>query len=79
MVLRGFALPLAADLLQAVAHIEAHAPFRHLVTPGGKAEAAFTQSAAPPVAYGVSIALGTMLALLFPEPNALFGLLLHRG
>ncbi len=36
VVLRGFALPLAADLLQAVAHIEAHAPFRHLVTPGGK-------------------------------------------
>jgi len=39
-----------------------------LVLPGGKAQAAFAQSAAPPVPYGVSIALGTILALFYPEP-----------
>jgi prepilin peptidase CpaA len=50
-----------------------------LVTPGAKAEAAFTQSAAPPVAYGVSIALGALLALFFPEPVTLINLVFHRG
>ncbi len=35
MVLRGFALAQAAALLQAVKQIEAPAPFRHLITPGG--------------------------------------------
>lgn len=35
MVLRGFALAQAAALLQAVKRIEAPAPFRHLITPGG--------------------------------------------
>jgi prepilin peptidase CpaA len=50
-----------------------------LITPGGKAQAAFTESAAPPVAYGVSIALGAMLALFYPEPIALINMLLHRG
>jgi len=34
-VLRGRALAVASDLLSAVADIEAEAPFRHLVTPGG--------------------------------------------
>jgi prepilin peptidase CpaA len=50
-----------------------------LVTPGAKPAGAFTKSAAPPVAYGVSICLGTLLALVFPEPNHLINLLLHRG
>jgi DNA oxidative demethylase len=35
MVLRGFALAQAADLLAAVQGITAQAPFRHLITPGG--------------------------------------------
>ena len=35
MVLRGFALAQAADLLAAVQQVTARAPFRHLVTPGG--------------------------------------------
>ena len=35
MVLRGFALAQAADLLQAVQQVAAQAPFRHLITPGG--------------------------------------------
>ncbi len=34
-VLRGFALAQAGELLQAVKQIEAQAPFRHLITPGG--------------------------------------------
>lgn len=34
-VLRGWALPRAAQLLQAIDAITAQAPFRHLVTPGG--------------------------------------------
>lgn len=34
-VLHGFALPMAERLLAGVAAIEAAAPFRHLVTPGG--------------------------------------------
>ena len=53
--------------------------FVGLVTPGAKASASLTQSAAPPVAYGVSIAIGTALALFFPEPNQLIGLLIGRG
>jgi alkylated DNA repair protein (DNA oxidative demethylase) len=36
VVLRGFALAQAAQLLQAVEAVAARAPFRHLVTPGGK-------------------------------------------
>ena len=36
VVLRGFALAQAAQLLQAVDAIAAQSPFRHLVTPGGK-------------------------------------------
>ncbi|CAN7388893.1 DNA oxidative demethylase AlkB [Acidovorax sp. LjRoot129] len=36
VVLRGFALAQAADLLQAVESIAATSPFRHLITPGGK-------------------------------------------
>ena len=35
LVLRGFALEQAADLLRAVGQVAALAPFRHLVTPGG--------------------------------------------
>ncbi len=35
VVLRGFALPRAADLLRAVGQIATAAPFRHLMTPGG--------------------------------------------
>ena len=35
MVLRGFALTQAGDLLQAVEQVTAQAPFRHLITPGG--------------------------------------------
>lgn len=35
MVLRGFALAQAADLLVQVQQVAAKAPFRHLVTPGG--------------------------------------------
>ena len=34
-VLHGFALPAVDALLNDIAHIEAGAPFRHLVTPGG--------------------------------------------
>lgn len=34
-VLRGFALPRVGDLLEGLACIEAEAPFRHMVTPGG--------------------------------------------
>src|SRR5690606_38895560 len=34
-VLHGFALPRADDLRAAIAAIEAEAPFRHMVTPGG--------------------------------------------
>ena len=40
-VLRGFALPVADQLLQEITAIEQEAPFRHLVTPGG-----FTMSVA---------------------------------
>ena len=36
VLLRGFALGLAPALLQAVEAITAHAPFRHLETPGGQ-------------------------------------------
>lgn len=35
-LLDGFALPVAADLLQAVEVVTAAAPFRHLITPGGR-------------------------------------------
>lgn len=35
LVLRGFALEQAADLLRAVEQVAAQAPLRHLVTPGG--------------------------------------------
>ena len=35
MVLRGFALAQAADLLAAVQQVTSQAPFRHLITPGG--------------------------------------------
>ena len=41
MVLRGFALDRAAELLEAIRVVTARAPFRHLVTPGG-----FTMSVA---------------------------------
>ena len=49
--------------------------FIGLIMPGGKAEAALAESAAPPIPYGVSIAIGTFLALLFPEPKDLLALL----
>jgi prepilin peptidase CpaA len=39
-----------------------------LAMPGGKASVAAEDSAAPPLPYGVSIFLGTVLALFFPEP-----------
>jgi len=39
-VLRGFALPVAEALLAEIARLSAQAPFRHLVTPGGKAMSA---------------------------------------
>jgi DNA oxidative demethylase len=35
VVLRGFAAPRAAELLEEVQHVAASAPFRHLVVPGG--------------------------------------------
>jgi DNA oxidative demethylase len=35
VILRGFALPIDAALLEAVAEIAAAAPFRHMVTPSG--------------------------------------------
>jgi DNA oxidative demethylase len=35
MLLRGFARPIQHDLLSAIAGITAHAPFRHMSTPGG--------------------------------------------
>ena len=38
-----------------------------LTVPGGKASAAIQESAAAPIPYGVSIAIGTFLALLFPQ------------
>lgn len=41
VVLRHFALPMADELLAAISAIQAQAPFRHLVTPGG-----FTMSVA---------------------------------
>lgn len=41
MVLRGFALPRAAEWVRVVADIEAEAPFRQMMTPGG-----FTMSVA---------------------------------
>jgi DNA oxidative demethylase len=41
LVLRGFALPYVGELLPALSAIEAAAPFRHMVTPGG-----FTMSVA---------------------------------
>ena len=47
-----------------------------LVTPGGAKTMTLTSSAAPPVPYGVSIAIGTALALFFPNPGHLFGSLL---
>ena len=34
-VLRGFALPYVDELLTAIQGLEHHAPFRHMVTPGG--------------------------------------------
>jgi len=39
-LLRGFALPQAADILAAIATVEAVAPFRHMITPGGHAMSA---------------------------------------
>ncbi len=47
--------------------------FLSVVVPGGKAHLATVS--APGVPYGVSIALGTLLALFFPEPNTLLQLL----
>lgn len=41
MVLRGFALPHARELIAAIEVVEAASPFRHMVTPGG-----FTMSVA---------------------------------
>lgn len=41
VLLRGFALPAAADIAAALREVEAAAPFRHMVTPGG-----FTMSVA---------------------------------
>ena len=35
IVLRGFALPLADALVNAVSDVTAQAPFRHMITPGG--------------------------------------------
>ncbi len=35
VLLRGFARPLEGDLIAALRDIEEHAPFRHMVTPGG--------------------------------------------
>ena len=40
VVLRGFALPVAGDILAAIGKVEAAAPFRHMVTPGGHAMSA---------------------------------------
>lgn len=39
-----------------------------LMMPGGRADVTERDSAAPPMPYGVSIGLGTLLALFFPEP-----------
>ena len=38
VVLRGFALARAGELMDAVERIDAAAPFRHLTTPGGHGE-----------------------------------------
>lgn len=46
-----------------------------LILPGGKAQAAIARSAAPPIPYGISIALGGILALFFPEPQTLLALM----
>jgi prepilin peptidase CpaA len=46
-----------------------------LAMPGGKATVAAHESAAPPMPYAVSIGLGTLLALFFPEPLHLMQLL----
>ena len=40
-LLRGFALPYAAELMPAITDIDAQSPFRHMKTPGG-----FTMSVA---------------------------------
>lgn len=37
LLLRGFALPCADALLEAIGQVESAAPFRHMVTPGGYA------------------------------------------
>ncbi|HEY9723748.1 MAG TPA: A24 family peptidase [Oscillatoriaceae cyanobacterium] len=52
--------------------------FLGLIIPGAKATVALGDSAAPPVPYGVSIAIGTALALLFPQMDGLLSLL-HGG
>ena len=39
-VLRGFALPQAQALIDAVTEVSARAPFRHMTTPGGRAMSA---------------------------------------
>lgn len=49
--------------------------FVGMLLPGGKADAALTDSAAAPIPYGVSIAIGVVLALIFPEPKDLLALL----
>jgi prepilin peptidase CpaA len=46
-----------------------------LAIPGGEAGLAFEKSAAPPVPYGVSITLGTMLALFYPQVDDLLRVL----
>jgi len=45
-----------------------------MVLPGGKANISPAESAAPPLPYGVSIVIGTLLALFYPEPQDLFDL-----
>lgn len=42
-----------------------------LVVPGGRPQVSVAESATPPFPYGVAIAIGSGLALVFPEPKAL--------
>lgn len=42
-----------------------------LVVPGGRPQVSVAESATPPFPYGVAIALGTAMALIWPEPRVL--------
>lgn len=48
------------------------------LTPGANASVALTDSAAPPLPYGVSIVLGTLVAFFFPDVKVVIDSLLGR-